>query len=51
MSEGGGVEVTEGKATLYFASQKGVFYNPPQIPNRDLSVLALRRFAEIRQQE
>ena len=47
----GAVEVTEGRATLYFPSQKGVFYNPPQIPNRDLSVLALRRFAEMRQQE
>ena len=47
----GGVEVKEGQATLYFASQKGVFYNPPQIPNRDLSVLALRRFVEIRQEE
>ena len=47
----GAVEVKEGQATLYFASQKGVFYNPPQIPNRDLSVLALRRFVEIRQEE
>ena len=36
----GGAEVTEGKATIYFPSEKGVFYNPPQIPNRDLSVLA-----------
>ena len=42
----GAVEVKEGQATLYFESQKGVFYNPPQIPNRDLSVLALRRFVE-----
>ena len=38
----GAVEVKEGQATLYFESQKGVFYNPPQIPNRDLSVLVLR---------
>ena len=47
----GAVEVKEGQATLYFESQKGVFYNPPQIPNRDLSVLALRRFVEIRNEE
>ena len=47
----GAVEVKEGQATLYFESQKGVFYNPPQIPNRDLSVLALRRFVEIRNAE
>lgn len=42
---GGGASVTEGLATVYFPSEKGVFYNPPQIPNRDLSVLALRHFA------
>jgi tRNA (guanine26-N2/guanine27-N2)-dimethyltransferase len=41
------VSVAEGKATLYFASKKGVFYNPAQIPNRDLSVLALQEFAEM----
>jgi len=43
----GETTVIEGKATLYFASKKGVFYNPPQIPNRDLSVLALQEFAEM----
>ena len=37
------VQVKEGQATLYFASKKGVFYNPPQIPNRDLSVMALQQ--------
>ena len=42
-----GASVTEGKATIYFPSSKGVFYNPPQIPNRDLSVLALRQFSQI----
>ena len=42
--EGEGISVTEGKATIYFPTQKGVFYNPPQIPNRDLSVMALQRF-------
>ena len=47
----GGAEVTEGKATIYFPSEKGVFYNPPQIPNRDLSVLALREFAKQWQRE
>ncbi|EOD10381.1 putative N2,N2-dimethylguanosine tRNA methyltransferase, partial [Emiliania huxleyi CCMP1516] len=41
------VQVKEGQATLYFASKKGVFYNPPQIPNRDLSVLALQQFSEM----
>ena len=41
-----GVSVTEGKATIYFPTQKGVFYNPPQVPNRDLSVLALQQFSE-----
>lgn len=46
-----GAHVTEGKATIYFPSEKGVFYNPPQIPNRDLSVLALREFAKQWQQE
>ena len=48
---GGGASVTEGKATIYFPSEKGVFYNPPQIPNRDLSVLALRHFARQWQRE
>ena len=43
---GGMTSVTEGKATIYFPSEKGVFYNPPQIPNRDLSVLALAQFAK-----
>ena len=46
-----GTSVTEGRATVYFPSEKGVFYNPPQIPNRDLSVLALRHFAQHWQQE
>jgi tRNA (guanine26-N2/guanine27-N2)-dimethyltransferase len=46
-----GTSVTEGKATVYFPSEKGVFYNPPQIPNRDLSVLALRQFAQHWQKE
>jgi len=41
------VQVKEGQATLYFASKKGVFYNPPQIPNRDLSVLVLQQFSEM----
>ena len=52
-SEGGssGASVTEGLATVYFPSEKGVFYNPPQIPNRDLSVLALRHFARQWQRE
>ena len=44
--EGEGISVTEGKATIYFPTQKGVFYNPPQVPNRDLSVLALQQFSE-----
>lgn len=39
--------ITEGKATIYFSSEKGVFYNPPQIQNRDLSVLVLHEFARI----
>lgn len=47
----GGASVTEGKATIYFPSEKGVFYNPPQIPNRDLSVLALREFSQRWQRE
>ena len=47
----GGASVTEGLATVYFPSEKGVFYNPPQIPNRDLSVLALRHFAQQWQRE
>ena len=47
----GGASVTEGLATVYFPSEKGVFYNPPQIPNRDLSVLALRHFAKTWQRE
>ena len=52
MSSGsGGASVTEGKATIFFPSEKGVFYNPPQIPNRDLSVLALRHFARQWQSE
>ena len=46
-----GASVTEGKATVYFPSEKGVFYNPPQIPNRDLSVLALRHFAQLYERE
>uniref|UniRef100_A0A7S0LH64 tRNA (guanine(26)-N(2))-dimethyltransferase n=1 Tax=Coccolithus braarudii TaxID=221442 RepID=A0A7S0LH64_9EUKA len=50
-SSGGEIKVTEGLATLYFPSDKGVFYNPPQIPNRDLSVLVLRQFAEDWQKE
>ena len=45
-AQAGGASVTEGKATIYFPKEKGVFYNPPQIPNRDLSVLALREFAQ-----
>ena len=51
MSSSEGTSVTEGKATIYFPSEKGVFYNPPQIPNRDLSVLALRQFAQDWQRE
>lgn len=47
----GGASVTEGLATVYFPSEKGVFYNPPQIPNRDLSVLVLRHFAQTWQRE
>ncbi|KAL1521571.1 hypothetical protein AB1Y20_021230 [Prymnesium parvum] len=47
----GSTSVTEGKATIYFPSEKGVFYNPPQIPNRDLSVLVLHEFAQIWKQE
>ena len=50
-TSGDGQSVTEGKATVYFPSEKGVFYNPPQIPNRDLSVLALRHFARQWQRE
>ena len=45
-SPGGETTVVEGSATLYFASDKGVFYNPAQIPNRDLSVLGLRQFVD-----
>ena len=40
-----GASVTEGRATVYFPSEKGVFYNPPQIPNRDLSVLVLHAWS------
>ena len=47
MATTAGAHVTEGKATIYFPSAEGVFYNPPQIPNRDLSVLALRQFCKI----
>jgi tRNA (guanine26-N2/guanine27-N2)-dimethyltransferase len=42
--------VTEGRATVYF--RKGeVFYNPVQSFNRDLSVLALRAFDQVRREE
>ena len=43
--------VTEGAATIYFPSENGVFYNPPQVPNRDLSVLVLHEFAKAWEQE
>ncbi|KAJ1619927.1 hypothetical protein T492DRAFT_1150525 [Pavlovales sp. CCMP2436] len=42
------ITVTEGAATLYFASRKDVFYNYVQCTNRDLSIIMTRVFADIR---
>lgn len=42
-----GVDITEGQATIQFASAKDVFYNPVQVFNRDLSVAGLQTFCNL----
>jgi tRNA (guanine26-N2/guanine27-N2)-dimethyltransferase len=42
----GFTSITEGKATILFPTDNGVFYNPVQQFNRDLSIAAIRCWAE-----
>ncbi|EEB05862.1 N2,N2-dimethylguanosine tRNA methyltransferase [Schizosaccharomyces japonicus yFS275] len=48
MTESSTVEVKEGRATILFPSRDEVFYNPVQQFNRDLSILAIRTWADLR---
>ncbi|XP_055388872.1 tRNA (guanine(26)-N(2))-dimethyltransferase-like [Condylostylus longicornis] len=43
--------VEEGKAHIFNGDANDVFYNPVQVFNRDLSVLAIRAFATLRRNE
>ena len=43
--------VEEGAARILFPSANQVFYNRPQVVNRDLSVLVIRHFVEMRRLE
>lgn len=43
--------ITEGKASIIFSKENTVFYNKVQVFNRDLSILAIRTFAQRRQKE
>ena len=45
------VRVTEGKATITYASSEGVFYNPVQVYNRDLSIACISAFITLRNNE
>ena len=45
------VHIREGKAFMSHAKDKAVFYNKVQTFNRDMSILAVRLFAEVRQKE
>lgn len=47
----GFTSVTEGQATILFPNDNGVFYNPVQQFNRDLSIAAIRCWAEKRRTE
>ena len=45
------VDIREGKAFMSHAKDKAVFYNKVQTFNRDMSILVVRLFAEVRQME
>lgn len=45
------VDIREGNAFFSHAKDKAVFYNKVQTFNRDMSILAVRLFAEVRQKE
>ena len=45
------VDIREGKAFMSHAKDKAVFYNKVQTFNRDMSILAVRLFAEVRKKE
>jgi len=47
----GSTIVTEGKASIIFPSGNQVFYNNVQEFNRDISILVIRMFSEMRQQD
>jgi len=43
--------ITEGKAHVVGMAGNVVFYNPPQVMNRDLSVIAIQEFQKILEEE
>ena len=45
------VIITEGQAKIEFAKENLVFYNKVQVFNRDLSILVIKTFNELRKQE
>lgn len=45
------VIINEGKASIVFPNENTVFYNPVQVFNRDLSILAIRIFLQRRKAE